>query len=106
MISPVLLLEKKLWKRFWKRGSPRKLITFKLIDKGVPREGYEILSEDGTVIGEVVSGLYAPTVDLYCGNGFVPLEFCEAGTKIGISIRGRVKAAEVVKRPLFKPSYR
>ncbi len=88
------------------KGLERKLMTFKLIDKGVPREGYEILAEDGTVIGEVVSGLYAPTVDLYCGNGFVPAEYCKAGTKIGISVRRRVKAAEVVKRPLYKPSYR
>ncbi len=88
------------------KGLSRKLVTFKLVDKGVPREGYEILSEEGNVIGEVVSGLYAPTVDLYCGNGFVPPEFTRVGTKIGISVRGRVKAAEVVKRPLYKPSYR
>ena len=88
------------------KGLERKLMTFKLNDKGVPREGYEILSEEGDVIGVVVSGLYAPTVDLYCGNGFVPAEYCRAGTKIGISVRGRVKAAEVVKRPLYKPSYR
>ena len=89
-----------------KRGLSRKLVTFKLIDKGVPREGYEILSEQGEVIGHVVSGMYAPTVDLYCGNGFVPPEYSKTGTRITISVRGRAKQAEVVKRPLYKPAYR
>ena len=88
------------------KGLSRKLITFKLIDKGVPREDYEILSAEGEVIGKVVSGLYAPTVDLYCGNGFVPPAYARAGCEIGISVRGRVKKAEVVKRPLYRPAYR
>ncbi len=88
------------------KGLTRKLITFKLIDKGVPREGYEILSAEGDGIGKVVSGLYAPTADLYCGNGYVPLEYAGVGTEIGISVRGRVKKAEVVKRPLYRPAYR
>lgn len=89
-----------------KKGLTRKLVTFKLIDKGVAREDYEILSARGDLIGKVVSGLYAPTVDLYCGNGFVPVAFAKAGTEIGISVRGRIKKAEVVKRPLYRPAYR
>jgi len=88
------------------RGLSRKLVTFRLTDKGVPREGYEILSPEGEVIGSVVSGMYAPTLDQYCGNGYVPLKFTKAGTELGISVRGRVKKAEVMKRPLYRPSYR
>ena len=88
------------------KGLDRKLITLSLIEKGVPREGYDVLSLAGEVIGQVVSGLYAPTLDKYCANAFVPLEYAKAGTVIQVSLRGRPKKAVVEKRPLYRPVYR
>jgi glycine cleavage system T protein len=88
------------------KGLETKLITLSLIEKGVPREGYEVLSKEGEVIGQVVSGLYAPTVDKYCANAFVPVAFAKAGTELQVSLRGRTKKAIVEKRPLYKPVYR
>lgn len=88
------------------KGLKRKLITLSLLEKGVPREGYDVLSADGEVIGQVVSGLYAPTVDKYCANAFVSPSYAKAGTEIQVSLRGRLKKAVVEKRPLYRPSYR
>lgn len=88
------------------QGLKRKLITLSLIEKGVPREGYEVLSADGEVIAEVVSGLYAPTVDKYCANAFVSPAYAKPGTELQVSLRGRLKKAVVEKRPLYRPSYR
>ncbi len=88
------------------KGLEKKLITLSLTEKGVPREGYEVLSVEGDVIGTVVSGLYAPTVDKYCANAFVPPAFTKPGTELQVSLRGRVKKAVVEKRPLYRPSYR
>jgi aminomethyltransferase len=88
------------------KGLERKLVTLSLTEKGVPREGYEVLSSDGEVIGEVVSGLYAPTVDKYCANAFVQVAYAKAGTELQVSLRGRIKKAVVEKRPLYRPSYR
>ncbi|MDA3957410.1 glycine cleavage system aminomethyltransferase GcvT [Oceanispirochaeta sp.] len=68
------------------KGVEKKLITLSLVDKGVPREGYDVLSSEGEVIGQVVSGLYAPTVDKYCANAFVPLAYSKAGTEIQVSL--------------------
>jgi len=85
---------------------PRKLISFELTEKAVPRQGYPVLNPAGQEIGVVVTGMYAPTVEKYCGNAFVPPQFSKTGTEIKISIRNKPKAAVVVKRPFYKPSYR
>ncbi len=87
-------------------GVSKKLVTFELVDKGVPREGYEIQAETGDNIGTVATGLYAPTVDKYCGNAFVQPDYAEVGTKFNVMIRNKPKAAVVVRRPLYRPSYR
>ncbi len=87
-------------------GLERKLATLSLLEKGVPREGYEVLSPEGAVIGKVVSGLYAPSLDKYCANAYLPPSYTRAGTELGISLRGRVKRAVVEKRPLYRPAYR
>lgn len=86
-------------------GPKRKLATLRMVEKGVPREGCEILA-DGQEVGEVVSGMYAPTVDAYCANAFLLPEWAKRGTVVDVDIRGRRKRAEVVKRPLYKPAYR
>ena len=99
-IGKAALLEQK------EKGLTKKLIAFELTDKGVPRQGYIITNEDGHEIGEVVTGLYAPTVDKYCGHAFVPPEFAKPGTPLNIIIRNKPKAAIVVKRPFYKPAYR
>jgi glycine cleavage system aminomethyltransferase T len=54
----------------------------------------------------VVSGLYAPTVDKYCGHAFVPPEYAKVGTPLQILVRDKEKAASVAKRPFYTPAYR
>ncbi|MEM7538247.1 MAG: glycine cleavage system aminomethyltransferase GcvT [Chloroflexota bacterium] len=87
-------------------GVDKKLIAFKLTDKGVPRQDYAILNEDGDEIGKVVTGMYAPSVDLYCGHGFVPPAYAKRGTNLQIAIRKKNKSAVVVRRPFYKPAYK
>jgi len=87
-------------------GAARKLVTIGMKSPGVPREGYRVLAEDGAAIGEVVTGMYAPTVDGYYANAYVKSGYSRTGTQLSVEIRGRNKPAEVVKRPLYRPSYR
>lgn len=87
-------------------GLEKKLIGFELTERGVPREGYTVTNADGTAIGTVVTGLYAPTVDKYCGHAFVDPAHAKVGMPLQIMIRERPKAALVVKRPFYKPAYR
>lgn len=81
-------------------GVSRKLVAFKLIDKGVPRSHYEIADAEGNIIGEVTSGTMSPTLKVGIGMGYVKKEFAAIGTKINIIVRGRLLAAEIVKPPM------
>jgi glycine cleavage system T protein len=87
-------------------GINKKLIGFELTAKGMPREGYVVVNEAGEEIGNVVTGLYAPTVEKYCGHAFVKPEYAKVGKNIQILIRNKPKAAVVVKRPFYVPAYR
>ena len=83
-------------------GIKRKLVAFKLSDKGVPRSHYEIADADGNIIGEVTSGTMSPTLKTGIGMGYVAKEYAKVGTPIAIVVRGRKLKAEVVKAPFRK----
>jgi glycine cleavage system T protein len=88
-------------------GIGKTLIGFELIEKGVPRQDYPVAANDsGERIGTVVTGLYAPTVDKYCGHAFVPPQYAAVGATLKIIIRDQPKTAIVVKRPFYTPVYR
>jgi aminomethyltransferase len=86
-------------------GSARKLVGFEMTERSVPRHGMEI-EIGGAICGHVTSGLYAPTLDQFLGMAYVPAEQAAVGAEIGIVIRGRTRAARIVKRPFYTPSYR
>lgn len=81
-------------------GIKRRLVAFKLHDKGIPRAHYEIADTEGNIIGEVTSGTMSPTLKVGIGMGYVKKEFAELGSKICIVVRGKLLAAEVVKPPM------
>jgi len=80
-------------------GVGRKLVGFKLTEKGFPRHGYPITSQDQDV-GVVTSGVVSPSLGEGVGMGYVPVELSKTGTEIGIRIRNRIIPA-VVQRPPF-----
>ncbi len=77
----------------------RKLVGFKMIDKGIPREGYALFSFDTQEIGKVTSGTMSPTLNEGIGIGYVPAELSNVGTELLIDIRGRKAKIVVVKTP-------
>ncbi len=82
-------------------GLPRKLVGFRMLEPGIPRQGYPILV-DGSPSGIVTSGTMSPSLGEAIGIGFVPKESATLGTEISIDIRGRARKAEVVKTPFYK----
>lgn len=87
-------------------GLPRKLVSFELVDRGVPRAGYTITNTAGEAVGTVATGLYAPTVEKYCGSAFVQPQYAKLGTELNVLIRNKPKAAKVVKRTFYTPAYK
>jgi len=83
-------------------GVSRKLIGFEMIDKGIPRHGYEICDEKGNIIGNVTSGTMSPMLKIGIGMGYVKTEFSKPDTNIFIKIRDKLLKAKVVKFPFYK----
>lgn len=85
-----------------KEGVARKLCAFELIDKGVPRHGYEIVSVTGEPIGQVTSGTMSPMLKKGIGLGYIKTEHAKVGSEICIRVRNRDLKAEIVKPPFRK----
>lgn len=83
-------------------GVQRKLVGFELNGKGIPRQGYAIVDEEGNTIGEVTSGTMAPSLKKSIGLGYVPISRSKPGTEIHIQIRKNAVPATVVKPPFYK----
>ena len=83
-------------------GIKNKLVGFELIDRGIPRSGYEIVDSEGNVIGKVTSGTQSPSLGKGIGMGYVTKDFAAEGTDIFIRIRKNDILAKVVKTPFYK----
>ena len=83
-------------------GVTRKLVGFEMVDRGIPRHGYELVNSDGEKIGIVTSGTMSPTRKIGIGMGYVKPEYSKAETEICIDMRGRKLKAVVVKPPFRK----
>ncbi|MCF8303855.1 MAG: glycine cleavage system aminomethyltransferase GcvT [Bacteroidales bacterium] len=84
-------------------GVSRKLKGFQMIEKGIPRQHYEICDATGNPIGEVTSGTMSPTLKKAIGMGYVKTEFAKRDTEIYIKIRKKLVKAKIVKLPFYKP---
>ncbi|WP_417619927.1 glycine cleavage system aminomethyltransferase GcvT [Oceanihabitans sediminis] len=85
-----------------RRGVERKLIAFELDERGIPRQGYDIVDGQGKKIGEVTSGTMSPMLGKGIGLGYVPVVFSDVDSKIHIQIRKKAVPATVVKLPFYK----
>lgn len=83
-------------------GITRKLVGFELVDRGVPRQDYEIVDKDGNTIGIVTSGTMAPSLNKGIGLGYVTTAFTAVDSDIYIRIRKNDVLAKVVKLPFYK----
>ncbi|PSQ44099.1 glycine cleavage system protein T [Halobacteriales archaeon SW_7_68_16] len=78
-----------------------RLVGFRLTERGVPRNGYDVTDTDGTVIGRVTSGTMSPTLDEPIGLASLPVSHTDPGTSIRVVVRGRQKQATVVDTPFL-----
>jgi aminomethyltransferase len=82
-------------------GVSKRLVGFKMIDRGIPRHGYEIVNEDGTTIGVVTSGSISPSINLGIGMGYVPFGKHQPESEIYIRVRNKDLKAIITKPPFI-----
>jgi aminomethyltransferase len=83
-------------------GMKRKLIGFKMVDKGIARHDYKVVGIDKQEIGKVTSGTVSPSLNENIGIAYVSTDFSQIGKEIFIDIRGRLAKAVVVETPFVK----
>ncbi|HEY2355230.1 MAG TPA: glycine cleavage system aminomethyltransferase GcvT [Gaiellaceae bacterium] len=84
-------------RRVKEEGPERRLVAFVMEDKAIPRQGMAV---DGG--GEVTSGTHSPMLDQGIGMAYVPVAQAKPGTALTIDVRGKPRAARVVKKPIYK----
>jgi aminomethyltransferase len=90
---------KEIFEKQKKEGVSRKLVGFEMIDKGIPRHGYEILDKEGNIIGHVTSGTQSPSLGKAIGMGYVKSAFSSQDADIYIKVRDKSLHARVAKIP-------
>lgn len=88
-----------------RQDAPARIRVGLIVDGAPAREGAQILASDGTPIGTVTSGGFAPSLGKAIALGFVPPEYGAQGTELGVSVRGRIQKAVVTPTPFVPHNY-
>tara|TARA_B100000575_G_C22979120_1_gene565029 strand:+ start:12 stop:944 length:933 start_codon:yes stop_codon:yes gene_type:complete len=92
-------INSKKLKRQKLEGTKKKLVGIELLERGIPRKGYEIVNDKNVVIGNITSGTMSPTLSKGIGMGYIDSDKSMINSKVGIKIRNKVIAAKIVKTP-------
>ncbi|PHK49768.1 glycine cleavage system aminomethyltransferase GcvT [Staphylococcus edaphicus] len=79
-------------------GSKRRTVGLEMIDKGIPRTGYEVYDLDGNQIGEVTSGTQSPLTGKSIGLALIDRNVFEMGKEVIVQVRKRQVRAKIVKK--------
>ncbi len=94
-IDKALLLKQK------KEGVKRRLKGFVMVERGIPRQHYEVVDASGKKIGEVTSGTMSPMMKQGIGMAYLSKGFWKTGTEIFIRIRNKDIKARIVDLPIY-----
>ena len=83
----------------------RKLVAILPEGRAPAREHTEIVNSAGRAIGEVTSGGFGPSVGGPVALGLVERAYAKVGSDLTLMVRGKPRAARVVKLPFVSHSY-
>ena len=95
-------IDKELLLRQKNEGTQRRLKGFVMIDRGIPRQHYEVVDGSGKLIGEVTSGTMSPMLKQGIGMAYLEKGYWNTDTEIFIRIRNKDLKAKVVNLPFYR----
>ena len=87
-------------------GTERKLVGIEIEDRAIPRHGYPVELEDGTVVGEVTTGYHSISLDRSICFALVKSDFSKLDTPLWIHIRKKTFPGKVVKKRFYQTNYK
>lgn len=87
-------------------GPARKRVGLLPDGRAPAREGAEIQSTDGVVIGRVTSGGFGPSAEAPVSMGYVTADHASAGNTVNLIVRGKALPAKIVALPFVPHRYR
>jgi aminomethyltransferase len=83
-------------------GLKRTLVGLEMVDRGIARDGYKIVDNDGHEIGYVTSGSPAPFLKKNIALAYVPPQNSIVDSFVNVQIRNAPVKARVVPTPFYK----
>ena len=83
-------------------GPKRKIVGLEMVERGIGRDGYSVLSLSGEEIGRVTSGSPAPFLKTNTAMALVPAEVAASGEDLLVQCRANPVRAKQVALPFYK----
>ncbi len=83
-------------------GPARRLVALEMVERGIARDGYFVLSLEGEQIGTVTSGSPAPFLKTSIAFALVPAAVAASGTDVLVQVRTNRVRAKQVPAPFYK----
>ncbi len=94
-------IDKALLSKQKEKGVEKRLKGFVMVDRGIPRQHYEVVNDKGEIIGEVTSGTMSPMMKQGIGMAYLNKGYWKTGTEIFIRIRNKELKAKIVSMPIY-----
>jgi aminomethyltransferase len=86
-------------------GLKRKLVGFEMLERGIPRHGYEV-TVGSEKIGFVTTGYLSPTLRKNIGLALIDSRYAELETEISVIIRNKIVKAKIVNKKFYNKNYK
>jgi aminomethyltransferase len=83
-------------------GPKHKLVALEMVERGIARDGYFVLSLDGEQIGTITSGSPAPFLKTNIAFALVPASLAASGKDVMVQVRANQVRAKQVPAPFYK----
>lgn len=87
-------------------GPKRKVVGLELNGGATARHGFEVLDNEGNVIGDITTGYNSISVGKNIAMALIDARFAKLGTEVQVKIRRKTVPATVVKKRFYTTNYK
>ncbi len=84
-----------------KEGIKRKRVGIRMIERGVPRQGFEVYDDKNEKVGYITSGIFSPLLKYGIGMAYIETAQAQKGNLINVKIRSRLAKGKIASFPFY-----